>query len=89
MKMSPVLIIALAIGAIAAPAVAAPKDQADRLKVRYDAKHDKYCVSQEATGQIIPQRVCKTKAEWAELGAVVGDKPDTKLAQGGQMTTGE
>ena len=82
MKMSPVLIIALTLGTIAAPAFAASSDQGDRLKVSYDAKHDKYCVSQEITGQMTPQRICKTKDEWARMGAVVGDKPAAKLAQG-------
>ena len=82
MKMSPILIIALAAGTIAAPSFAASSDQGDRLKVRYDAKHDKYCVSQEITGQMTPQRICKSKDEWAKLGAVVGDASDTKLAQG-------
>lgn len=82
MKSSPVLIAALVIGSLAAPAFAGVTLDGDRVPVTYDAKHDKYCVSQEVTGQFIPQRVCKTKAEWAKLGAVVGDKPATKMAQG-------
>ena len=87
MKTSPILIIALAVGAMAAPAFAAPSDQGDRLKVTYDAKHDKYCVSQEITGQMTPQRICKTKDQWARMGAVVGEKPAAKLAQGQETTS--
>ena len=86
MKLSPALIIALALGTVAAPAIAAQSDQADRLKVTYDAKHDKYCVSQEITGQMTPQRICKTKDQWARMGAVVGQKPAAKLAQGQETT---
>ena len=86
MKTSPILIIALAVGAMAAPAFAASSDQGDRLKVTYDAKHDKYCVSQEITGQMTPQRICKTKDQWARMGAVVGEKPAAKLAQGQETT---
>ena len=86
MKTSPILIIALAVGAMAAPAFAASSDQGDRLKVTYDAKHDKYCVSQEITGQMTPQRICKTKDQWARMGAVVGQKPAAKLAQGQETT---
>ena len=82
MKSFPVLIAALVLGSLAAPAFAKAGDDGDRLPVTYDAKHDKYCVSQEVTGQLIPLRACKTKAEWAKLGAVVGDKPATKVAQG-------
>lgn len=86
MKSSPVLIAALVIGSLAAPAFAAVTLDGDRLPVTYDAKHDKYCVSQEVTGQLIPVRACKTKAEWAKLGAIVGDKPATKVAQGKEAT---
>jgi len=81
MKSSPILIAALVIGSLATPAFAGATLDGDRMAVTYDAKHDKYCVSQPITGQIIPQRVCKTKAEWAKLGAVVGEKSDTKVAQ--------
>jgi hypothetical protein len=81
MKSSPILIAALVIGSLAAPAFAGATLDGDRLPVTYDAKHDKYCVSQPVTGQLIPERVCKTKAEWAKLGAVVGDKPAAKMAQ--------
>jgi len=81
MKMSPMLIAVLVAGSLAVPAFADAKSDGDRLPVTYDAKHDKYCVSQEVTGQVIAQRVCKTKAQWAKLGAVVGDKPAPKMAQ--------
>jgi hypothetical protein len=82
MKSSPILIAALLLGGLAAPALAEANADGDRLPVTYDAKHDKYCVSQEVTGQVIAQRICKTKAEWAKLGAVVGEKRATKMAQG-------
>ena len=80
MKSSPVLIAALVLGSLAAPALAATNGDSDRLPVTYDAKHDKYCVSQEVTGQFLPQRVCKTKAEWAKLGIKLGEQP-AKVAQ--------
>jgi len=80
MKSSPVLIAAIVLGSLAAPAFAATNGDSDRLPVTYDAKHDKYCVSQEVTGQFLPQRVCKTKAEWAKLGITLGEQP-AKVAQ--------
>jgi hypothetical protein len=53
--------------------------------VTYDAKYDKYCISQAVTGQRIPVRTCRTKAEWIADGAKFNDvadaKPATKLAQ--------
>lgn len=82
MKISTVIASAL-LAAIAAPAIAATGDA--NLRARYDAKHDKYCVSQEITGQRIPLQDCRSKAEWAAAGATFGTeavKPKgTKLAQ--------
>jgi hypothetical protein len=84
MKMSAIITAAL-LGAIAAPAMAASGGDASKFKATYDAKHDKYCVSQEITGQRIPVRDCRTKAEWAAAGASFGQDakkaPDATLAQ--------
>jgi uncharacterized membrane protein len=79
------LIAAALLGTLAVPAVAAPASDDVKMKVTYDAKYDKYCISQAVTGQRIPVRTCRTKAEWIADGAKFNDvadaKPATKLAQ--------
>ncbi len=82
MKMS-AIITAVVLGAVAVPAFAASDGDATQYKAVYDAKHDKYCVSQQITGQRIPVRDCRTKAEWAAAGASVGQ--DTKKAQDAKL----
>jgi hypothetical protein len=77
MKMS-ALIAAALIGAVSGPAMAASADRASSSKAVYDAKRDKYCVSQEITGQRIPVRDCRTKAEWAKDGAIFGEDAAAK-----------
>lgn len=81
LKISGIIVAALV---VAVPAMAASVADAQPVKATYDAKHDKYCVSQEVTGQRIPVRDCRTKAEWAAAGAAVGDAKQagtTKLAR--------
>lgn len=39
------------------PAAEAPKPQAKR-----------YCIKADLTGSLIPQKICKTKAQWADEG---------------------
>lgn len=89
MNMSPILIAALIAGTAAVPAFAAFGEDSERLPVTYDAKHDQYCVSEEITGRHVPVRVCRTKAEWAQLGAVVRSKSGTKVAQAPNATRAE
>ena len=79
MKMSAILIAAVALGATA-PVLAASGDSSDRFKLIYDAKHDKYCTSQEVTGSHLPLKDCRTKDEWAKAGTVFPDKAGAKLA---------
>ena len=73
-----IIILAAALSAVAAPAFAAAAGDAPAFKATYDAKHDKYCVSQQITGQRIPVRDCRTKAEWAADGAMFGENVDAK-----------
>jgi hypothetical protein len=65
------LAIALAGAAlvIAAPAVAGDKDQKTDQKSEHDAPKEKLiCHTDTVTGSLIAKRrVCKTKAEWAEI----------------------
>jgi len=80
MKMSAILITAVALGA-SAPAFAAARGSDSAPKVTYDAKHDKYCVSQTITGQLLPVKDCRTKEAWAEAGLKIGDQSEpAKLA---------
>jgi hypothetical protein len=80
MKMSAILIAAIALGATA-PAFAATRGNSDAPKVTYDAKHDKYCVSQVVTGEFMPVKDCRTKDAWAKAGLKIGDQADpAKLA---------
>jgi len=79
MKMSAILIAALAFGAIAAPAVAA-KDDSEKAKVTYDAKRDRYCISQKVTGAYLPVKDCRSKEEWAKAGLMVGQQAEVKIA---------
>ena len=72
------LIAAALLGTLAVPALAAPASDDVKMKVTYDAKYDKYCISQAVTGQRIPVRTCRTKAEWAADGAMFGENVDAK-----------
>ncbi|WP_442680403.1 hypothetical protein ACSBM8_04195 [Sphingomonas sp. ASY06-1R] len=80
-----VIIAAALFGTLAVPAFAATNSDDVKMKVTYDAKHDKYCISQDVTGQRLPVRTCRTKAEWVADGAKFSDAADatkhTKLAQ--------
>ncbi|WP_116091554.1 hypothetical protein [Sphingomonas crusticola] len=83
MKISAIIAAAM-LSAVAVPAFAAAGGETAKLKATYDAKRDKYCVSQQITGQRIPVRDCRTKAEWAQEGAFFADAKkaqDTTLAQ--------
>ena len=80
MKISAIITAAL-LGTLAVPAFAATPSDGVRMKVTYDAKQDKYCVSQAVTGRLIPQRTCRTKAEWVADGAQFGDATDAKPVQ--------
>jgi hypothetical protein len=79
MKMSAILIAAVAIG-VSAPAFAAPQSDSEKTRLSYDAKHDKYCVSQVVTGSRIPAKDCRTKEEWAKNGLVIQGSNSEKLA---------
>jgi hypothetical protein len=82
MKILAVILVA-ALGATALPAAsdAGSSDQ-QKVKLVYNAKTHKYCVSMPVTGQILPVRDCRTKQEWIEAGAKISDaSPSTNLAQ--------
>jgi hypothetical protein len=72
---------ALAAGAPAPDAalpVAKAQTQPSRYAVRYDAKHDHYCLrdrqAQPVTGtRLVPQQ-CKTSSEWAAQGLTIARK---------------
>ena len=82
MKMSAILIAAVALGATAPVFAAAQTEDGQPLKVTYDAKHDKYCiVSEEVTGSILPQKDCRTQRDWAKAGLTLSKPADAqKLA---------
>ncbi len=79
MKMSAILIAAVALGATA-PAFAAAQGNSDKLRITYDAKHDKYCVSQMVTGNLLPVKDCRTKQDWAKNGVAIERSNADKLA---------
>ena len=79
MKMSAILIAAVALGATA-PAFAVSANDSEKPTVTYDAKHDKYCISQMVTGSILPQKDCRTQKEWAKNGLTIHDPSNEKLA---------
>lgn len=80
MKISALLIAAVALAATA-PAFAERRGMTDNTAVTYDAKHDKYCVSQMVTGNLMPVKDCRTKSDWAKAGVTVGADTDAaKLA---------
>ena len=78
MKMSAILIAAVALGATA-PAFAAQRDHPDQPKVTYDAKRDRFCISQNITGNYLPVKDCRSKEDWAKAGLMVSrpDEPKT------------
>ena len=81
MKITALLITAVALGAAAPVVAAAQTEDGQPLKITYDAKHDKYCVvTPDVTGSILPGRDCRTKQNWAKAGLHIQDKQDDKLA---------
>lgn len=83
MKIAAILIAAAALGATA-PAFAATTHDSEggQVKVTYDAKHDKYCVSDMVTGSRLPVKDCRTQQDWAKDGLVVSKAAaGDKLAQ--------
>ena len=79
MKMSAILIAAVALGATA-PAFALSPSASGKPTLTYDAKHDKYCVSQMVTGNLLPVKDCRTKKEWAKDGLAIQDSNEEKMA---------
>jgi len=77
MKMSAILIAAATLGTIA-PAFAAERANSDQPRISYDAKHDKFCISQLVTGSRLPAQDCRTKAEWAKEGLTLNTWDDGK-----------
>jgi len=77
MKTSAILIAAVALGATA-PAFAAQRGNPDQPTVTYDAKHDKFCVSQMVTGNYLPVKDCRTREDWAKAGLSVSKPADAK-----------
>ncbi len=63
---------ALTLGAITTPAMAKPDVQSSPrvpVEVKDHNGQTLYCLSQEATGTRLPQRDCRTRAEWLKAGA--------------------
>jgi len=77
MKMSAILIAAVALSATV-PAFAAQRGNPDQPQVTYDAKHDRYCVSQMVTGNYLPVKDCRTKDDWAKAGLTLSKPDDAK-----------
>lgn len=59
------------------PAVTTGETTTNTTEPAAEAKADKrrYCISYEVTGSRIPQRTCKTKADWLSVGVDI-DHPD-------------
>ena len=49
---------------------------------RLDPATNKYCVTERITGSMIPRRMCATRQEWADMGALRVAKPVTAKASG-------
>jgi len=80
MKISAILIATAVLGT-AAPAFAAQRGNSDQPTITYDAKHDKFCVSQMVTGNYLPVKDCRSKEDWAKAGLIVNKPADAdKLA---------
>jgi len=77
MKMSAILIAAAALGTVA-PAFAAQRGDPDQPRITYDAKHDKFCISQMVTGSRLPVQDCRTKEDWAKEGLTLSKSDDGK-----------
>jgi hypothetical protein len=82
MKMSAILIAAIALSATA-PAFAAQSGNPDQPRVTYDAKRDRYCISQMITGNYLPVKDCRSKEDWAKAGLTLSrpDEPKTLAAK--------
>ena len=62
---------------VSAPALARSSRIAyttDGATVRYDPKTDRYCISQQITGSLLPVTVCKSESEWAQDGLIIKRK---------------
>lgn len=62
-------LIAITALALGAPAFAAPSGTAQKTVLKYDAKTQKYCVTEAATtGTRIGRVTCLTSAQWSAQG---------------------
>lgn len=69
--------IAAAVLVTAAPSLAAGSQPTTKLK--YDAKTQKYCVTEPAaTGSLLRKTTCRTATQWSAEGL---DMPKTDMAQ--------
>jgi hypothetical protein len=73
MKSVSIIVLAITLGATAAPALAAPSSDGDQQKVTYNAKTNKYCFSGTVTGSRLISRDCRTKEDWAKDGVTIAD----------------
>lgn len=77
-------ISALAVAGAALPAQAATgADQPVAMKKEQRNGRTVYCVDQTNTGSRVPQRVCLTKSEWNNRGAIINDN-DQGVAEAGK-----
>lgn len=67
--------------AASAPAFAQAHGSAGAVKVRYDAKTDRYCVRQPLVGSLAPSVQCRSKAAWAQAGLTISHKSPVQFAQ--------
>ncbi|HWI85687.1 MAG TPA: hypothetical protein VNT42_05100 [Sphingomonas sp.] len=73
-------LFAATLSVVAVPALAGPPRGANEIKVTYNAKSNKYCISQLITGSRVPRSECRSKADWSKEGLLIGE-PAVKLAQ--------
>lgn len=78
---------AAALSLVAAPAMAASKDNQPKLRLKVEKRKNGetvYCTSRMITGSIMPQKTCLTKEGWQEQGVQV--TPEGTADAGSQKT---
>ncbi|MCC4251512.1 MAG: hypothetical protein VX205_02255 [Pseudomonadota bacterium] len=76
-----VIVSAIALTALATPALAQPEGTFGRAKVSYDARTDSYCFREAPAGSLVPRTDCRSKAEWAQAGLTISHKATVQMAQ--------
>lgn len=77
-----VVVATVAVSAAATPAFAQSQPASSSVKVRYEAKTDRYCIRETQSGTIVPLTQCRSKTDWAQNGLTISHaKPAVQLAR--------